>query len=68
MLTEPFTDRALVFATERDLTPRAGGPLGSCRARHYPGVPLTDEVVFLRSVSKAVAAVAIASSAAKFDV
>jgi D-xylose transport system substrate-binding protein len=31
-----------------------------------PGVPLTDEVVFLRSVSKAVAAVAIASSAALF--
>ena len=30
----------------------------------YPGVTPTDEVVFLRSVSKAVAAVAIASSAA----
>lgn len=35
MLTEAFTDRALVFATEVDLTPTRDGPLGSCRARHY---------------------------------
>jgi hypothetical protein len=35
MLMEPFTDRALVFATEGDLTPTREGPLGSCRARHY---------------------------------
>jgi len=40
--------------------------VGSWRAREYHGRPLTDEVVFLRSVSKAVAAVAIASSAALF--
>jgi len=36
MLTESFTDRGLVFATEDDLTPTRDSPLGSCRARHYP--------------------------------
>ena len=36
MLTEAFTDRGLVFATEDDLTPTRDGPLGSRRARHYP--------------------------------
>jgi hypothetical protein len=36
MLTESFTDRVLVFATEDDLTPTRDGPLGSRRACHYP--------------------------------
>jgi hypothetical protein len=35
MLTESFTDRALVFATGSDLTPTREGPLGSYIARHY---------------------------------
>jgi hypothetical protein len=36
MLTESFTDRALVFASENDLTPTRDSPLGSRRACHFP--------------------------------
>ena len=36
MLTESFTDRVLVFATEDDLTPPRDDQPGSCRARSYP--------------------------------
>jgi len=64
MLTDPFTDRALVFATEGDLTPE-GRTAEFVQGTSLPGVPLTDEVVSLRSVSMAVAAMAIAGRAAQ---
>ena len=65
MLTEPFICRPLVFESEDDLIPRVT-PMG-LRSRPMPiGVPPKNEVVFLRSVTKAVAATAIASSAALF--
>ena len=65
MLTEPFIRWPLVFASEDGFIPRVT-PMG-LRSRPMPiGVPPKNEVVFLRSVTKAVAATAIASSAALF--
>ncbi len=63
MLTGAFIRWPLVFGSEEDLIPRVT-PVG-LRSRPMPiGVPPKNEVVFLRSVTKAMAATAIASSAA----
>ena len=59
MLTEPFTDHALVFATEGDLTPTREGPLGTFGAsksdvqmiQHCYRSVVSEEICLLYGVS-----------------